>query len=304
MNYYKKIIAYYHPKMSANWNDNNFSKSPSKPKLFMLKCLNGDISEHISINNVFKPFTKKDFCLAHTKEYVDAFFNGKKPKCESNGLKWSEQLAMSVKFTNASLFHAIKGSIDHPEHIHLSPTSGFHHAMPNSGRGFCTFSGQVIAAIKIYNTYKLSGAFIDLDGHFGNSIEDSREYCPKLNKAIPVGFNVNPEGKHLKYIESLSAGLKSLEEALLNNKIHYVVYCHGADSHEDDDMGNQLNTKEWLYCTKLVTEMILKVNKRLKKRIPFTYCLFGGYRSDNFNKVIDLHCLDFEDCVYQLTEDE
>ncbi len=304
MKYYKKIIAYYHPKMSANWNDINFSKSPSKPKLFIKKCLNGDISEHISINNIFKPFVKKDFCLAHTKEYVDAFFSGKKPKCESNGLKWSEQLAMSVKFTNASLFHAINGSIDHPKHIHLSPTSGFHHAMPNSGRGFCTFSGQVIAAIKIYNTYKFSGAFIDLDGHFGNSIEDSRDFCPILNVAIPKPYNINPDQKGVDYIRNLEADLKMLEEALFNKQIHYVVYCHGADSHEDDDMGGQLNTKQWLYCSKLVTEMILRVNKKLNINIPFTYCLFGGYRSDDYNKVIDLHYQDFEYCFNQLTEDE
>lgn len=50
---------------------------------------------HISLKNNFKPFVKKDFCLAHTPEYVDAFFNGKKPKCESNGLKWSEACKVS-----------------------------------------------------------------------------------------------------------------------------------------------------------------------------------------------------------------
>lgn len=302
MKYNKRIIAYYQSQMSATWNDKNFSKSPSKPGLFMGECLKSGLSSHIELVESFKPFKKSDFYLAHKEEYVNDFFEGKKPICESNGLKWSEPFAQSIKLTNASLYESILGSIANPENIYLSPTSGFHHAMPGMGRGFCTFSGQVIAALKIYNSYKLSGAFIDLDGHFGNSIEDSRVYCPNLNAAIPHEFNINPEGKHLKYLESLSDGLKTLEEALLKGEIHYVVYCHGADSHEDDDLGGQVNTKEWLYCTKLVTEMILKVNKKLSKRIPFTYCLFGGYRSDDYKAVIDLHCDDFNYCFTLLTE--
>ena len=302
MNYKKQIIAYYQLPMSLGWNEQNQSKSPSKPKLFMLECLNSELSDYIEIKRNFKPFQKREFYLAHTKEYVDAFFEGQTPICQSNGLKWSKQFAKSVRYTNASLYNAIAESIACPENIYLSPTSGFHHAMPERGKGFCTFSGQVIAALKIYNKYKLSGAFIDLDGHFGNSIEDSRVFCPNLNKAIPVGFNINPEGTHHNYIEDLKSKLIILEDALLNNKIHYVVYCHGADSHEDDDMGGQLNTQEWLNCTKLVSEMILRVNKKLNKRIPFTYCLFGGYRWDNYNAVIDLHYTDFEYCFEMLTE--
>ena len=65
-----------------------------------------------------------------------------------------------------------------------APTSGFHHAMPDRGKGFCTFSGQVIAALKIYNKYKLSGAFIDLDGQKVDEIKDlinqTKKDCEQL----------------------------------------------------------------------------------------------------------------------------
>ena len=127
--------------------------------------------------------------LAHT-----AFFAGGRPLCESNELTWSEQFADSVRYTNASLCHAIEHSIAHPEQLTFSPTSGFHHARPRGGGGFCTFSGQVIAAVKLFRKHHMVGAHIDLDGHFGNSIEDSRAFVAKLNQAIPPGCNINPAG--------------------------------------------------------------------------------------------------------------
>ncbi|MEZ6120508.1 MAG: hypothetical protein R3C28_28575 [Pirellulaceae bacterium] len=35
----------------------------------------------------------------------------------------------------------------------------------------------------------------------------------------------------------------------MNDEIHYVVFCHGADSHQDDDLGGQCTTGEWLECS-------------------------------------------------------
>lgn len=50
------------------------------------------------------------------------------------------------------------------------------------------FSRQVIAAVKLYKELNVSGAWIDLDAHFGNNIEDSRYIVQSLNKAIPIGY--------------------------------------------------------------------------------------------------------------------
>lgn len=302
MLYNKNINLFYQPKMAANWSDINYSKSPSKPKYFTRKCLNSVLKPFITLQSGFTPFGADDFYLAHTKNYVDDFLAGKQPLCSSNGLQWTAQFAQSVCYTNASLYYAIKHSIINPSHISVSPCCGFHHAMPDQGYGFCTFSGQVIASLKLYHEFGLVGAYIDLDGHFGNSIEDSREFCTDLNKAIPIGYNINPKGKHKTYIKNLKLSLDELEEALMNNKIHYIVYCHGADSHQDDDLGYQLTTSEWLQCSKMLCTMLLKVNKQKSKPIPFTYCLFGGYREDDYSKVIDLHYMDLELCFNHLTQ--
>src|SRR5690606_12251584 len=118
----------------------------------------------------------------------------------------------------------------------------FHHATPDRGCGFCSFSGQVIASMKIYYEFGLSGAYLDLDGHYGNSISDSYDYVKDLDKAIPYGCNINPVDKGKRYIKDIKHRLKILEHKILNDEVHYVVFAHGADSHIDDDLSGQLTT--------------------------------------------------------------
>ena len=220
---------------------------------------------------------------------------GKEPFASSNGLYWNSQFADSVRYTNASLFYAIERSFANPEIVQFSPTSGFHHAKPSTGAGFCSFSGQVIASVKLWNKQKLRGAYIDLDGHYGNSIEDSKVFVRELNKIIP--FNINPSGDHKTYIENLVRDLNRLSSEILAGNIDYVVFCHGADSHEWDDLGSQCSTEEWIHCSELVYLMINRVSQKLNRPIPLTLSLFGGYRHDDYNSVLSLHTADLCKCL-------
>lgn len=295
MNNYKqnKIIVIYNEKMCPNsLGKTTETPSPLKPKL-LIDFLNKErLDTHFLIYNTFTPFENKEFYLAHTKEYVEGFFNGIPPYSTGNGLlgiEWDESFANSVRYTNSSLFNAILGSINNSSQIYLSPTSGFHHAVPEQGALFCAFSGQVISAIKIFQDYKMSGAFIDLDGHYGNSIEDSRSFVKDLDLAIPKGCNINIKTKHSEYLEDLKIRLLILQELILENKIHYVVFCHGADSHEEDDIGWQLNTFEWIECAVIFCEWVLKIENITKRSLPVSLSLFGGYRIDDFESVLSLH---------------
>jgi acetoin utilization deacetylase AcuC-like enzyme len=276
-----------------------FSRSPNKPKL-LLDWLKNKSIHPVKLRQDWNPFGKDDFLIAHTEEYVDSFFEGGR-LAESNGLSWNPELARSVRYTSASLYEAIKNSLDHPEEISFSPTSGFHHATPESGRGFCTFSGQVIASVKHYRERGVSGAYIDLDEHFGNSIEDSRDFCPDLNLAVPSGANVNPDGRGQNYIKSLEKKLQSLKAYFLENRIQYVVICSGADSLEDDDLGSSLALKDWLHCKRIVYQWILDLSRQLGRQIPVTITLFGGYRQDHFESVLDAHTQDLLICLEVLS---
>lgn len=277
----------------------NYSKSPKKPKLLLEYLEEKDLINNFDITNEFEPFNHSDFEIAHDPSYVTEFFEGR-GRCSSNSLGWSEQFAESVRYTNASLYNAIRNSILNPNEISFSPTSGFHHARPGGGSGFCTFSGQVIASIKLYQEFGVSGAYLDLDGHFGNSIEDSRNYCKDLNSAVPIDFNINPVGSNEDYLADLGRWLARLKQAILDKKIHYVVWCHGADSHEDDQLGYQCSTEYWVACSTLFWKWVKEMDELLEKPLPVACALFGGYRDDDYRSVLSLHTSDFVECFKEL----
>ena len=284
---------------------NSFSESPQKPAKFIEYLEKKDLLKHFTIEESFSPFEKTDFYIAHYKKWVDDFFSGSGKLQRKNllGIPWSQEYANSVRYTNSCLYHAIRQSIITPEEICLAPVSGFHHATPHTGALFCAFSGQVIASYKIYKEFGLSGCYIDLDGHYGNSIDNSYNFVPELEKAIPreIG-NINIESKHSEYIKELKEKLFLLQDCILQKKIHYVVFCHGADSHEDDDLGTQLNTKEWFHCSELVYSMVKELQTNHGIHVPLSLALFGGYRKDDFDSVLALHAGDLVICIQTLRE--
>ncbi len=284
---------------------NGCSRSPLKPMLLM-KALEGlGISKHLEIESDFAPFEKDDFKIAHTEEYVEAFFNGIEPLCSSNMLPWSKELAESVRYTNASLYEALRHSILNPSQVSHSFSSGYHHARPSGGSGFCTFSGQVVSSVKLHKEFCVSMAMLDLDGHYGNSIENSRKFVPELDSAIPKQYHFPQlRGQNLSYYHSLVRALDKIEAAVIENKIHYVLWAHGADSHEQDDLGGQVDTNYWVKCSEAFYSWVKKMDEKLaalgRPPLPITLCLFGGYRKDNYASVLSLHIKDISVCLNEL----
>ena len=117
----------------------------------------------------------------------------------------------------------------------------------------------------------------------------SYKFQPLLEKAIPKGCNINPRGRNGKYILDFEKHLGLLQQQIIDNKVHYVVFAHGADSHEDDDLGGHLDTKHWLKAADVFANWVNDTSTKLGKSFPVVLCLFGGYRSDNYDFVLDLH---------------
>ncbi|SRR6266403_521159 len=301
----KKTISTFYDERMVLMDENvpNISKSPLKPKKIIEYIHKNGLLEYFDIKE-FEPFEKEVFYTAHFEKYVDNFFNGIEPQASSNGLKWNAQFADSVRYTNASLYNAILNSIKNPDEVSFSNTAGFHHATPDEGMGFCTFSGQVIASLKIYRELGLSGAYLDLDGHFGNSLEDSRYFAPDLNEAVPTECNINPQYHSKYYIIDLQERLEKLRERIIQGKTHYLVFCHGADSHFWDDYGTQLNTEQWIECSKIVYNFVKSIEEELKKPFPLALSLFGGYRKDDYNSVLSLHLADLVECLNILCDND
>jgi len=285
-----KIKTFFTEKMvcSANMTDSSASRSPQKPSLLIKRLKKNGYIKMLEIEEKFEPISKKDFLIAHTKEYVDNVFN-KKGNYNSNMLPWSENLVKSLPYTTGSLYQAKKYAIEHPETVCFAPVSGMHHAEPSRGMGFCTFSGQAISAIKIYQEYGKSCAYFDLDGHYGNSIENTRNFNPLLDEAIPLTCNINPDGKNDSYVAEFEENLAYIRELILAGKVHYVVFAHGADSHADDDLVGQCDTAHWVACAEIFACWVNMVSAEIGASLPVVLALFGGYREGNYEAVLDLH---------------
>jgi acetoin utilization deacetylase AcuC-like enzyme len=293
-----KLHTFYNPKMSLDPEKlTGYTQNPAKPKLLMEFLERKGLLEYFQVDGNFSPFGKEDFYIAHTREMVDNFFDkGKTSKILH--IEWSPEYAESVRYENASLYQAIRYAVQHPEEVCFSPSGAFHHANPTRGALFCAFSGQVIASMKIYYEFGLCGVYIDLDGHFGNSIDNSRDYVADIDKAIsPVCGNINIMAYHRKYIEELKTNLEILREEIISGRVNYVVFGHGADSHEWDELASQVSTEEWVECSRLVYSMIKETEITIGKQLPLILILFGGYRKDDFNSVLSLHTIDLVTCL-------
>lgn len=290
------FVVYYNPKQVLLENiEKSKTKSPMKPKL-VVEELQRSFGDLVKIHD-YEPYDYEDFLLAHSTAHVNYVYDFNQPGINlDSDVPWSERLIESLEYTNSCLYNAIKHSIMYNDLV-LAPVAGFHHAQPNNGLGFCTFSGQVIASVKLYREKKLRGCYLDLDGHFGNSIEDTRKFNFLVNKAIPMGYNFNPNGKYTieregdSYVQYVKEFLyEDLTLAFTTQQIDYVVWCHGADSHVDDDYPGQVNTEQWLECSKHFFEWVKFMKEVHDINVPVTMCLFGGYRNDDYQSVVSLHC--------------
>ncbi len=301
----QKVRILYRPEMCPDiLGEGSESRSPLKPRLLLDYLDRMQLLDNFEVDGAFSAFNKEDFYLAHTQDYVDGFFQRQLPYANGHGLlgiQWSGEYAESTRYTNASLYQAILGSINNPAQIYLSPTSGFHHAVPEHGALFCAFSGQVIAALKIYKSLGKRGAFIDLDGHFGNSIEDSRVFAPLLQHAIAPGCNVNIRTAHQEYLQDLQIRMLLIEEMFVAQQIDYLVFCHGADSHQEDDIGHQLTTDEWLECVNIFCASVKSIEASVGYPVPVSLALFGGYRDDDYDSVLSLHTASLLRTLQQLS---
>jgi len=290
--YEPEIDLFFRPEMALEKDPReNESRSPSKPGRFVAHVAGLPLGAHLR-RVPFEPLRPDDFLIAHEPAYVEGFFAGREPHASANGLAWSREFATTVRYTNGSLVAAVAAALERPARIALSPTSGFHHAAPEGGSAFCTFSGQVIAALRVFRARGARGAWIDLDGHFGNSIEDSRAFRPELDAAIPAWAHINPAGRHRAYLNDLAARLEVLGGHVLAGAIDYVGFAHGADSHEWDDLGVQCTTAEWIEASRLVYGAVERWSRALGRPLPLVLSLFGGYREDDPDSVLELHAAD------------
>ncbi len=251
------------------------------------------------------PVEEADLLLAHTGEYIRAIQTGEPlDLAESQKFPWSPELYPSVCLTNGGVCAAAAAALETGAAAALA--SGFHHAFPDHGEGFCTFNGLVVAIEKLRHEGAIrTAAVLDMDLHYGNgtaALAESRDWMFALSiygndywdnvpyrdvseRRHPAGPNHSgiplPSGcDGAALLEILEAALPSL---LAGGKPDILLYQAGADPLRDDpysplDLGHDdLRARD---------RRVFEFAKT--HGIPIAWVLAGGYTRDT-SKVVQVH---------------
>lgn len=147
-----------------------------------------------------RPATDEELCLFHTPEYVDVvrqlsrgdttvptwrynFGPGDNPVWE--GMFEIERLKVGSAVVAAEMVHA--SEVD----VAFSYSGGLHHAAPAQASGFCTFNDAAIA-IHWLLQQGLRVAYIDIDGHHGDGVQDAFYDTDQV-----LTISLHESGRHL-----------------------------------------------------------------------------------------------------------
>ncbi len=231
-----------------------------------------------------KPAEDKDVLLAHTKDYLDKWKNGR--------LSFEEQLQLELPYSR-ELFEAsllcVEGTIMASrfalkDMVGLHIGGGFHHAFPDHGEGFCVFNDIAIAIRRLFRERLIKKAMvIDCDLHQGNgtafmfqgdkdvftfSIHQENNYpFPKPPSSLDIGLEDGAGDE--RYLSELRRHVPSILKAI---KPDFAIYVAGADPYKEDQVGKLGLTIEGLSeRDELIFNMCGKYN------VPTAVVLAGGY---------------------------
>lgn len=282
------IPVFYCPQMSVE--SGGYSPSASKPERVVADWQSAGLP--IEIRD-FAPASVADLSHVHCPEYVNGVLAGEIANGHGNT---NQKVSKSCLLTVGSFMAAAVEAAGHG-FVACSPTSGFHHASYDSGRGFCTFNGLMAAAWKML-ARDWSVAIIDCDAHYGDGTQNiishkklhDRVHHWTYGRDIPAAFEwARFETQINRFVETF------LAESNAGPRI--VFYQAGADVHVDDPLGpgeSGMCDSEMRQRDRLIFELCRT------HHLPVVWNLAGGYQRDELGgipKVLKLHRATMEECV-------
>ena len=223
--------------------------------------------------------TFEQMSRAHDPKYVQDVLAGR----ITNGFgDKSESVRRSLPFTSGSLIAAAKQALK--DGVACSLSSGFHHAGYDSGGGFCTFNGLMIAAYALQDSglaHRI--AIIDCDQHYGDGTDAIIARVGGTN-LLHVSFGRNHSGP--KDAPRYLAQLRSLKGQFESHRTQMVIYQAGADVHVNDPLGGVLTTEQMQERDRIMFSTCHDLG------IPIAWNLAGGYQRDKnggISAVVHLH---------------
>lgn len=233
------------------------------------------------------PVRRDELKLAHSPAYVDAVLTGRR----SNGFgNRDAAVARSLHYTVGSMLSAARYAVARGG-VAVSPSSGFHHAGYDSGGGFCTFNGLMVAAIALKQAGLVRRVgILDCDAHYGDGTDDIIDELGIDYVTHCTGFLQSARWRHMcarggapetpRMQEWLTDALDAVRDCDL------VLYQAGADPHVDDPLGGYLTTEDMLRRDEMVFAQV---------RAPLVWNLAGGYQ--NLPQLLKLHDNTMRACV-------
>jgi len=221
----------------------------------------------------FEPATQDDLSTAHNVHYVSRVLSCEEP----NGFgETSREVAESLPYTTGSFVAAVKHVLEGHAPVAFSPTSGFHHAGYDHGKGFCTFNGLIVAALAAQAAGAKKVGILDCDMHFGDGTEEIIETLELRDFIVhrTAGAVFRPKSPSKDFLPWLGDALWALREC------DVLLYQAGADPHVDDDYVGFLTDPEM----EIRDHVVFAFCRRNK--IPVAFNLAGGYRTDERGSIL------------------
>lgn len=267
--------------------DAQASRSPSdrKPKL-VAEAL---AREHWPVQLVApEPVAVDDIYRVHDRSFVDEVLSLKQP----NGFgSHSASVARSLPYTCGACYESAVTALR--DGISASLTSGFHHAGPGAGWGFCTFNGLMVAAMRLLKEGRAERvAIVDCDYHYGDgtqAIIDAHRLGDRVLH-VSLGHRFHRPEHALPYLETMSA----LRGQFRDFDPGLILYQAGADVHVDDPLGGLLTTEQM----RARDATLFTIARDLG--VPVAWNLAGGYQVEkggSIPRVVELHMNTFREAL-------
>lgn len=235
-----------------------------------------------------EPTSIADLCRVHDQAFVEDVLELRR----RNGFgSVSPSVARSLTYTCGACYCSALSALE--EGISASLTSGFHHAGPSRGGGFCTFNGLMSTTMRLLDEGRVKKVVIlDCDYHYGDGTQAIIDHLDLAGRVLHLSFGAlfkRPEqaGDYLAAIERLQDTFAQFQPDL-------VIYQAGADVHVADPLGGLLTRAQMQQRDQRVFSIARAAN------VAVTWNLAGGYQVEpdgSIPRVVQLHLDTFEQAL-------
>jgi acetoin utilization deacetylase AcuC-like enzyme len=251
--------------------------------------------EHRHDTLIVPPAARNDqLLLCHTQRYVDAVVAGTLSRAEVRriGFPWSARMVERSRRSTGATIAACRAALE--DGIAVNLAGGTHHAMRDTGEGYCVFNDAAVAIRTLQREGQIGRAcVIDLDVHQGNgtaeilagdasaftlSIHGERNF-PLRKTASDLDVALRDGTGDSEYLDALADALRIVEQA---GPFELAVFLAGADPYLGDRLGRLALTKPGLLER---DRMVIQWCRQ--RSIPLAIAMAGGYAP--IDDIVEIH---------------